>query len=210
VCGAAFPQVGSECCAPSYHLSSRIAWTLPWLPDRPRANRLQVSEPDRSLKGVVQDAPVTEAKDSLERLYRDQGAKLWRALFAFSGDREVASDALAEAFTQALGRGAAIAKLDGWVWTVAFRIASGELKTRSHSGPGIPDRSYEMPVPVTDMVLALAKLSPKQRLAVVLHDYADRPTDEVARVLGASRATVHVHLSKGRRRLRSILGDDIG
>jgi RNA polymerase sigma-70 factor, ECF subfamily len=159
---------------------------------------------------VVQDAPVTEAQDSFERLYREQGAKLWRALFAFSGDREVASDALAEAFAQSLARGEAITNPDGWVWTAAFRIASGELKMRSRSGPRVPDRSYEMPVPVTDMVSALAQLSPKQRLAVVLHDYADRPTNEVAGVLGASPATVYVHLSQGRRRLRSILGDDVG
>jgi DNA-directed RNA polymerase specialized sigma24 family protein len=47
-------------------------------------------------------------------------------------------------------------------------------------------------------------------MAVVLHDYADRPTDEVARAIGASRATVHVHLSKGQRRLRQLLGDDDG
>jgi len=65
-----------------------------------------------------------------------------------------------------------------------------------------------MPEPIADLLTALAQISPKQRLAVVLHDYADRPTDEVARSIGASRATVHVHLSKGRRRLREILGDD--
>jgi RNA polymerase sigma-70 factor, ECF subfamily len=159
---------------------------------------------------VVQDAPVTEAEGSLERVYREQGAKLWRALFALSGDREVASDALAEAFAQALARGEAITKPDGWVWTAAFRIASGELKLRGRSGPRLPERSYEMPAPVTDMVAALARLSPKQRLAIVLHDYADRPTDEVARVLDASRATVHVHLSQARRRLRTILSGDDG
>jgi RNA polymerase sigma-70 factor (ECF subfamily) len=153
---------------------------------------------------------VTEAKDSLERLYREQGAKLWRALFAFTGDREVASDALAEAFAQALARGETIAKVDGWVWTAAFRIASGELKMRRRSNAHLPERSYEMPGPISDMVAALARLSPKQRLAIVLHDYADRPTDEVASVLGASRATVHVHLSQARRRLRAILGDEDG
>jgi DNA-directed RNA polymerase specialized sigma24 family protein len=38
----------------------------------------------------------------LERLYRDEGARLWRALVAFSGDREVAADAVAEAFARAL------------------------------------------------------------------------------------------------------------
>jgi RNA polymerase sigma-70 factor (ECF subfamily) len=57
---------------------------------------------------------------------------------------------------------------------------------------------------------ALRKLSPNQRLAVVLHDYADRTTDEIASVLGATRATVHVHLSQGRRRLRRLLEDDDG
>jgi hypothetical protein len=53
------------------------------------------------------------------------------------------------------------------------------------------------------VVEALRQLSPNQRLAVVLHDYADRPVGEVAATLGASRATVYVHLSQGRRRLRS-------
>ena len=170
---------------------------------------LQVSDQQGPLWGVVQDAPVTVARDSLERVYREQGAKLWRALFAFSGDKEVASDALAEAFAQALARGEAIAKLDGWIWTAAFRLAAGELKTRRHGLP-VREGGYEMPPPVTDMVVALSQLAPNQRLAIVLHDYADRPTDEVARVLGASRATVHVHLSKGRRRLRAILGGNDG
>ena len=45
-------------------------------------------------------------------------------------------------------------------------------------------------------------------MAIVLHDYADRPTREVAAVLGVSVATVHVHLSQGRRRLRTLLEDD--
>jgi hypothetical protein len=46
------------------------------------------------------------------------------------------------------------------------------------------------------VIAALGQLSPNQRLAVVLHDYADRPVAEVAATIGASRATVHVHLSK--------------
>ena len=50
-----------------------------------------------------------------------------------------------------------------------------------------------------------AAISPHQRLAIVMHDYADRPTDEIARVLGVTRPTVHVHLSQGRKRLRDLL-----
>jgi DNA-directed RNA polymerase specialized sigma24 family protein len=52
--------------------------------------------------GVVQDALVTTG-GGLEQLYREDGARLWRALVAFSGDREVASDAVAEAFARLSG-----------------------------------------------------------------------------------------------------------
>jgi RNA polymerase sigma-70 factor, ECF subfamily len=160
------------------------------------------------LEGVVQDAPVTEAKGTLEGVYREHGAKLWRALFAYTADRELASDALAEAFAQALARGEAIRAPASWVWTAAFRIAAGQLKELARLTSGVADPAYDMPEPIADVVEALAKLPPRQRLAIVLHDYADRPTDEVARALGASRATVHVHLSVGRRRLRELLSDD--
>ena len=51
----------------------------------------------------------------LERVYRDHGDRLWRAVLAFAGDPEVASDAVAEAFAQALRRGDAIREPDRWV-----------------------------------------------------------------------------------------------
>jgi RNA polymerase sigma factor (sigma-70 family) len=160
---------------------------------------------------VVQDAPVTEAKRALERVYVEQGAKLWRALVAYTGDPDLASDSLAESFAQALARGTAIREPGSWVWTAAFRIATGQLKERGRtlSSPA-PERTTHLPEPIADLIAALVQISPRQRMAVVLHDYADRPTDEVARAIGASRATVHVHLSKGRRRLRQLLGDDDG
>jgi DNA-directed RNA polymerase specialized sigma24 family protein len=36
---------------------------------------------------------------------RDHGARRWRAVFAFAGDRTNADDAVAEAFARALARG---------------------------------------------------------------------------------------------------------
>lgn len=49
----------------------------------------------RPCMGVEQDARVTLAdQDGLAEAYRAHGAKLWRALIAYAGDREVADDAL--------------------------------------------------------------------------------------------------------------------
>jgi hypothetical protein len=48
----------------------------------------------------------------------------------FSGDREVASDAAAEAFAQAIGRETHFATLNVGSGGAAFRIAAGELKDR--------------------------------------------------------------------------------
>ena len=154
------------------------------------------------------DAVGLEVQE-LERLYRAEGHRLWRALLAFSADREVADDALAEAFAQALSRGDELRDPRAWVWSVSFRLAAAELKSRSSTSQ-IPDRGYVFPEPIPHVFAALTRLSPNQRLAVVMHDYADRPTDEIAEVLGSSRATVHVHLSKGRRRLRKLLEADDG
>jgi RNA polymerase sigma-70 factor, ECF subfamily len=158
---------------------------------------------------VRQDARVTSAAEGLERIYREEAPRLWRALVAYSGDPDIASDALAEAFAQALAAVDRLRTPTGWIWHVAFRVAAGELKRRraltalDHS----PHPSYFLPEPLDHVMRALASLSPNQRLAVVLHDYADRPTEEVARTMGVSRATIHVHLSQGRRRLRRLLED---
>lgn len=145
------------------------------------------------------------AEGGLERLYREDGARLWRALVAFSGDRELASDAVAEAFAQALGRGADLRDPQRWVWRAAFRIAAGELNARRRFQTPAPDPGYEMEEPPARLVAAFARLSPNQRAALVLHYYVGYSTKEIAGIIGASAATVRVHLSQGRKRIRRIL-----
>jgi RNA polymerase sigma-70 factor (ECF subfamily) len=145
----------------------------------------------------------------LERVYRSEGPAIWRALLAFTGDAATAEDALSEAFAQALARGDALRDPGRWIWRVAFRVAAGEMRDRrQRSGELAVEPRYEPPESIAHVIGALARLSPNQRIAVVLHDYADRPVAEVAATIGASRATVHVHLSQGRRRLRALLEDD--
>ncbi len=156
--------------------------------------------------GEVQDASVSLGPGSeLERLFEKEATRIWRALVAYAGDREVASDAMAEAFAQALARGDELRSPERWVWRAAFRIAAGELKARLRDRALAEDPAYEMPEPPHDLIAALAKLSPNQRAALILHHYAGYSTREIGQILGCSAATVRVHLSQGRLRLRHLL-----
>lgn len=162
----------------------------------------------RSFVGEVRDAPVTEERDeSLESLYEDLAGRLWRALFAYAGDRDVASDAVAEAFAQYLRRVRAVRSPARWIWRSAFRIAAGELKERRMTR-SLPPVLPELPQQTGDLVSTLRLLPPKQRAAMILHYYAGYRTREIAEILGSTSATVRVHLSQGRRRLRRLLEED--
>ena len=146
--------------------------------------------------------------DRIERLYRERGDRIWRGLLAFSGDPEVASDAVAEAFAQVLRRGDEVRDPERWVWRAAFRIAAGELKERRKNEVLRVAGSYEMDEPARDLVVALGALSERQRVSVVLHDAAGYPSKEVARIIGSTEVAVRVHLMRGRRRLRELLKED--
>ena len=91
------------------------------------------------------------------------------------------------------------------MWRAAFRIAAGELKARLRDRALAEDPAYEMPEPPHDLIATLATLSPNQRAALILYHYAGYSTREIGQILGCSAATVRVHLSQGRRRLRHSL-----
>jgi RNA polymerase sigma-70 factor (ECF subfamily) len=64
-------------------------------------------------------------------------------------------------------------------------------------------------MPDPRVLSAIARLSDRQRAAVVLHYYADRPVKDVADLLGSTAAAVSVHLFRARKNLRDLLGDDL-
>ncbi len=149
-----------------------------------------------------------------EGVYADTAPRLWRSLVGFTGDPDVAGDAMSEAFAQAMRRQPAPSDPAAWVWRASFRIAAGELKERGRSAAAMeiqpdhaaaPDRDV---AEVDRLVRALSHLSPKQRGALVLHHYAGFPVKEVAAIIGSTGPAVRVHLSRGRKRLRELLEDD--
>lgn len=140
-------------------------------------------------------------------LYREVGPQLWRAIFAYSGGRrEVADDAVGEAFARAIESDGHIRRPFPWLYRTAFRIAAAEL--RRESGPVEAGGVYFEDSGMADLLRAMKRLSPSQRAAVFLHYQADLPVREVARLMGTSAAAVKVHLHRGRNQLRELLGTE--
>ena len=168
------------------------------------------------------DASVAliDERPTVEAAYRADGDRLWRAVYAWAGDPDIASDAVAEAFAQLVNRGDAVRDPAAWAWRTAFRVAAGAMKLRRAAerasvrtagdeargrAPVHLDR-YGDP----DLVSALRRLPDGQRAAVILFYYADLPIAEIASRLGSNQLAVRANLSRGRRRLRVLLGDDHG
>ena len=166
------------------------------------------------LMDVDATAGVIESPRSVEAVYRSDGVRLWRAIYAYAGDTEIANDAVAEAFAQLLRRGAGVNDPAAWAWRTAFRISAGALKARRRDdrvrvidadGYGATGHDeYGDP----DLVRALRQLPDAQRAAVILFYYADLPVAEIAGRLGSNQLAVRANLSRGRKRLRQLLGDD--
>lgn len=150
----------------------------------------------------------TGVQRHLESVFRNEGSRLWRSLLLATGSREVADDAMAEAFAQALRRGEELRDPAAWIWRAAFRIARGEMKRQTSLAGLSDDIGEETPESLIDVLRALAQLTVHQRTAVVLADYAGYPYRHIARVLDSSVSAVGVHLHRGRRRLRDLLEDD--
>jgi RNA polymerase sigma-70 factor (ECF subfamily) len=154
---------------------------------------------------------VVDAASDIEALYRADADRLWRAVHAFAGDAEIASDAVAEAYAQLLRRGAAVRDPAAWVWRAAFQISRGALKDRRLDdavSPPVVDHADAYAD--HDLLTAVRRLPEGQRAAVILFYYADLPIREIADRLGTNSLAVRANLSRGRRRLRDLLGDHDG
>src|SRR2546423_4645611 len=114
------------------------------------------------------------AQETIERLFSSLAPTVWRAVLGYTGDPDIAADAVAEAFTLARERRDDIRSPSGWLWRVAFRLATEEVKRRGRTSGDVPDLPVASDEPAVDLLRALSRLSLRQRGAIVLHYYADQ------------------------------------
>ena len=150
----------------------------------------------------------SEDEHDFDRLFREGGPGVWRTIYAFTGGRrDVAEEAVAEAFARALQHAGGIRDPIAWIYRTAFRVAREEMKREHRHGAAV-DTGAEDAAGTGELMRALRQLSPNQRAAIVLRYEADLPVDDVARRMGIAAPTVRVHLHRGRTRLRELLGSE--
>lgn len=154
----------------------------------------------------MQDALVVEPiAERVRSVYDSSHARLWRSILGFSGSADVADEAVAEAFAQALRRGDAVRDVQAWVWRTAFAVARGEMARRRTDDLPMPEGVVELGHPAFELLGALAKLTDADRELLVLCHVADYTPTELARLLGISASAVRARLLRARRRAQPLL-----
>jgi RNA polymerase sigma-70 factor (ECF subfamily) len=133
-------------------------------------------------------------------------------------DVHAAEDAAQEAYARAYARWPrvhALARPDLWVVRVGTNVAISNWKKTRRERDDLPEDMAHAASPETAiadelwMKWGLSTLSPKQRVAVVMHYAEGRTAAEVAAAMGAKEATVKTHLDRAKRRLRALLRPDV-
>lgn len=140
--------------------------------------------------------------------YSATHARLWRAVLAFAGSADIADDAVAEAFAQALRRGDAVRDVEAWVWRTAFAVARGELASRRRTADTVDDSATTLPDRAIDLISALQLLPAGDRELLVLCHVGGWTPTELADITGVPAATMRVRLFRANRRARRLLTEE--
>ena len=105
---------------------------------------------------------------------------------------------------------------EAWVRRVAIRLATRDAKRerrRAVLTRRTIDRDSVGPSPVAmtdaDLAAAIRILPLQQRSVVVLFYFEDRPMEEIAEIVGCSVSTGWVHLHRARKRLGTLLSEEV-
>lgn len=154
-------------------------------------------------------------REEFTSFYAASFPRLVGQLYAMTGDRGEAQDAVQEAFARAWVRRATLdgtGSPEAWVRVTAWRIAASRWRRAREgmrlllltaqpgttAGPG-PDR--------VAFVDALRRVPAEQRRALVLYHLCDLTVDQIAAETGVRPGTVKARLARGRAALAPYLRD---
>jgi len=171
---------------------------------------------ERRIAGArqAQGRAVPDIDDEYAIFFENEYRSVVRTAFLIVRNLQRAEDVAQDAFVQLYqhwGKVSRYERPEAWVRRVAIRLAVREVKrTRVRE---ILQLTSPTPLPVEPIDLAVVdavmQLSPMQRAAIALFYLEDRPIAEIADILGITVSTCTVHLTRGRRRLAELLGEEV-
>jgi RNA polymerase sigma factor (sigma-70 family) len=165
----------------------------------------------------VPTRPVAlEEPTGFETFFEDHHADLFTALCLITRDRYEAEEIMQDAFLNLLERWERVRSLEdpvGYLYRTALNLFRKRWRRTSRfvrRSVGMTTRDDEFLQIETrvDVVKAIASLSPRQRIVIVLTDLLGFDSEEVGRLLGIQPGTVRMHASRGRAALADTLGSE--
>jgi RNA polymerase sigma-70 factor (sigma-E family) len=157
---------------------------------------------------------VRDARE-FDAFYAASARRVLGQLYAMTGDRAEAEDAVAEAYLRAWDRWHSVrdcASPEAWVRQVAYRIAVSNWRKamnrlRAHRRDAVPADLDGLSPDHVALVYALRQIPAEQRRAIVLHHLVGLSVEEIVVEVGAPAGTVKARLTRGRRALALHLMD---
>jgi RNA polymerase sigma factor (sigma-70 family) len=155
---------------------------------------------------------------SFEVLFHTERTRLFRALCVLTGNRAEAEDLAQDAFIRVWATWDRVGAMDdptGYLYRTAMNGARSryrrsvlalkrQLRASEHRD------EVSMADDRVELARNLARLTYKQRAAIVLLDLVGLSSEEAGAVLGIAPGTVRTQASRGRAELRRQAGDDDG
>ncbi len=150
------------------------------------------------------------AGPDFDAMFAAEYPSVLRTIYLMCRDESLAQDVTQDAFVELLRHWDAVSRLDrpgAWVRRVAIRKAGRQLRRdrRRRAAERVVEPARHLEPVDVDVLRAVHALSPRQRAAVVLYYFEDRPLEEVADLLGCSASTAGAHMHRARARLGGLL-----
>ena len=161
-------------------------------------------------RGDTTDAPIT-----FEELFAAHHERLFRALYLIIGNSFEAEELMQDAFLKVYERWDRIENPAGYLYRTAMNASMSRFRRLTLSAkrtisPGQPEDPFAAADLRDELVRALRELPERQRAALVLVDLLDQSSDDAAKVLGVTPATVRSLASHGRAALKIRMESDDG
>ncbi|WP_227940477.1 sigma-70 family RNA polymerase sigma factor [Alkalihalobacillus deserti] len=153
-------------------------------------------------------------KECLEELLVLHGDQLYRTAYLYVRNREDALDAVQEASYKAF---LSIGQLKNenffltWLTKILINCAYDVLKKSKKELPlnnfvELTADKKEKRVENLDLLEAVNRLNERHKNAIILFYFQDLPISEIAKVMNIPENTVKTYLSRGKERLKKLLG----